>query len=100
MLIATCCIGDSLVTLTKPVPLRAKGVTSAEFADEVMTADFYNLTFTDLPTDKRVTVVICGENDAMLAFAAWIAADEPPGFPNVERMRQVLRTGPAKNELP
>lgn len=68
-LIAMVCVGDTLITLVKVIPLdveeiRAGGAT-------------YNLTFTDIPTERRYTKSITEENQAMQALAAWIAADDP-----------------------
>lgn len=66
-LIATVCVGDTLVTLTRVLPLTRD--------DDLIQS--YNLTFTDLPTDKRYTKSIIGENLALQTFAAWIMADAP-----------------------
>lgn len=68
MLIASLSVGDSLVTLVMVTPLSGE-----EIARGYRT---YNLTFTDIPTDKSYTKSIVGENDAMVALAAWIVADD------------------------
>ena len=77
MLIASISIGDSLLTLTAIQSLD-------KTADPQIT---YNLTHTDLPTDKSVTLSFTGENDAVRAFCAWIASDEP----NLSRDEAILR---------
>jgi hypothetical protein len=84
MLIASISVGDTLVTLTRVIPVTSDPA-------EQLADTFYHLTLTDMPTDERYTHVIKGENDALHALAAWIAADEADGFPTVARMREHLR---------
>lgn len=84
MLIATCCVGDMLLTLTVVIPLDAK-----ELSDGRRT---YNLTFTDIPTDKSYTRSIEGEAKALEMFAAWIVADDPEA---IMLRLQELREDPA-----
>lgn len=93
MLIACASVGDGLVTLTMVTPLTSS-------SEEQITGRSYNLTFTDLPTDRYYTHVIVGENDALHAFAAWIVADDGPGFPTVQKMLDQLRNSPAYKHLP
>ncbi len=91
MLIATLSVGDALITLVGVVPL----------AKEDMGNVTYNLTFTDIPTDKSYTKSYVSENDALHAIAAWIAADDGEGFPTIKRVLNDLRNDPAmKGQLP
>lgn len=69
MLIASLAIGDTLVTLTCVIPLDRE-----ELQHGIRS---YNLTFTDIPTDKSYTKSFSEENLAMQCLAAWIAADDP-----------------------
>jgi hypothetical protein len=88
MLIGTVCCGDTLVTLTKVFPLETKEKST------------YNLTFTDMPTDKTYTKSYTGENDAMTAFAAWIIADQEAPFAEVTSALKELRDSPAQKYMP
>lgn len=78
MIIGTFCLGDTLVTLTR--------ITSLDVTQEAT----FNLSVTDLPTEgdlPHVTFSFTGENDAALAFAAFIAADEPNLTARAEQLR-------------
>lgn len=88
MLIATICIGDSLVTLVRVVPLIEE------------TESTFNLSHTDIPTDKVYTYSIVGENNAMLALAAWIVADESPPYESLTQAMADLRNSPMHKFMP
>lgn len=75
MLIASMSIGDSLVTLVAVQALNRDTVPRIT----------YNLTFTDIPTDKRYTKSFVGEANALYAIAAWIMADD------VEAIHEALK---------
>lgn len=95
MLIATFCLGDTLITLCR--------ATSLDRPSDRM-ADTFNLTFSDIATDKLpYTYVIPGdrENDAMLTFAAAIAADEHTQMTgDMARLLSELYNSPAIKFLP
>lgn len=65
MLLATVCVGDTLVTLTKkyPIALKAKPV--------------FNLRIVDMIDEVTADLEYDDEGEAFLALAAWIAADKP-----------------------
>ena len=65
MLIATVCVGDTHLSLTKVVPIHKNA------------APFYRLEFLDLPTRNRAHIYRFNENSAIKLFAAWLAADAP-----------------------
>lgn len=67
MIICHACIGDLVAILY--------AVQSLDPKDELPRT--YQLMFQDLPTGENETLVYTGENDAVLAFAAWLAADAP-----------------------
>jgi hypothetical protein len=93
MLIACASVGDALITLVAVTPITPD-------LNKQMRDRTYNLSFTDLPTDRTYTHSIVGENNALHAFAAWIAADDGPGFPTIQRMLDELRNSPARKHLP
>lgn len=69
MLIASVSVGDSLLTLVRATSTEKVG------GEYPVT---YRLTHTDLVTDTNITIEYGDlENDAMRAFAAWIACDAP-----------------------
>lgn len=93
MLIATFCLGDTLATVVKTTsPLADQ---HGEFATS------YKLTVSDTASDRLpFTKVYTAEQDAMMAFAAFIASDELPGFPNVAKALADLRDSPMHKFMP
>lgn len=71
MLMGMLCIGDDMLTLTS-VQLPPDDGTSLEEPREVV----YRLTHTDLQSGISKYTSFEGENEAVLALAAWAAADE------------------------
>ncbi len=79
--IITICIGDTLVTATRHQSLDNN--------DDM--PHHYTLMFTDLPTGFHFDISYTGENDLMLAVAAWIAADEGDDWFNRHLSALMLR---------
>lgn len=67
MLLASVCCGDLLVTATATQSLTKD--------DELPV--HYTLTFTDTVTGTSQALAYEGENELLLAVAAWINSDEP-----------------------
>lgn len=79
MIIATFALGDHVTTLVKRNKLTS---------DDINT---YILTNVDTATDETYTKSFTGENDAVRAFCACIASDEP----DLSVVLQDLRSDPA-----
>lgn len=69
MMIANVCIGDTVVSLLSVQALVPDPI-------EGHRPIHYELHFLDLPTGERDCIVIQGENEALVTFAAWIVQDE------------------------
>lgn len=69
MIVCQACIADTVVTLYSVVP-------PAPDEERASLRPSFELHFRDLPTGESDCLVIEGENEAILTFAAWLAADE------------------------
>lgn len=89
MLIAALTIGDISITLNgtyslSPDENRANGDNPHSFT----------LSFHDLPTGEKQDLVYFGENDALLALSAWIAADETWAAANPQYAGLIAKLSP------
>jgi hypothetical protein len=83
-------LGDTLVQLIEVLG-----------GDREETPFSYELHFRDLPTgESEVLVIHEGENAAVLAFAAWLAVDEQPGWFEQRRNSLYERIKAKKKFLP
>lgn len=89
MLIASFCLGDTLLTLVKVQSLDSK--------DELQ--ESFSLTCKDIATDKSFTKVYAGENEAILSFAAILASDDAD-FKEMAKALADLRDSPMYKFLP
>jgi hypothetical protein len=72
-------LGDTLAVMVTRIPLNK------------VEAIKYALIFRDLPTGESEEIDFIGENDAVMAFAAWLAADEE-SLGSLEKYRTELRS--------
>lgn len=89
MLLATVCVGDMIVTLAKVIPIERNK------------EPVHNLRFHDIIDNTSLDVEYESENDAFMAFAAWIAADEPEAIPGAAtKLRERMGPEMASKLLP
>ncbi len=80
MLICSLCVGDTLLTLVKVIPVE-KDVEPVHL-----------LTLKDLPTGQTADIECESENSALMYVAAFIAADEPEALDGyLDELRERLK---------